>query len=682
MRQTRLATAAVAALAACSALAAARPALAGRPMSMDDLLTAVRVGDPQLSPDGRQVAFVRTTTDLTVGKRNADIWMVPADGSAPARPLTRSEKADTTPRFSPDGRRLAFLSTRGGSSQVYLLDLGGGEARKLTDVPSGVKEPLVWSPDGKKLAFAADVFPECADDACNRKKLEAKEKDPVKVHHLKRLLFRHWDEWREDVRAHVFVADAETGAAKDVTPGDFDSPTFQAEDGAVAFSPDSSEIAFISNRDGNDREALSTNTDVFVVSVNGGEVERITGGNPGYDVTPVWVDGKTIAVRAQRRAGFEADRWFVDLYDRKAKTKRTLFTAPDLSVGEMALSPDGRTVWFTADKDGRTDLFRIDAAGGTPVEVLRGGRIGSLQAAKDFLVFSRASLTAPPELFRASLDGKTVKPLTDENAFWRKEVDFAVPLSETAKGADGADVQYWLVKPPAFDPAKRYPVVFLIHGGPQGAWEDGWSARWNPSFWAAQGWVVVCPNPRGSTGFGQKFVDDISGDWGGKVMTDLNGVFDAVVKKPFVDPARQAVAGASYGGYAVNWLIGHTDRFKAAVTHDGVFNLESMANTTEELWFPDWEFLGEPWTEKTRQNVAKWSPHLHAHKIKTPTLVITNELDYRVPVDQGLQLFTMLRRRGVPSEALVFPDEGHWVLRPHNSRRWHETVFGWLKKYL
>ena len=675
----------------CSSLPASA-APAERPMSLDDLLTAVRVADPQVSPDGRQVAFVRTTTDLAGGKRDADVWIVPADGSASPRPLTRNEKADDTPRFSPDGKTLAFISARGGAPQVYLLDLAGGEPRKLTDLSGGVQDPLVFSPDGRKLAFVSDAFSDCLDEACNRKRREEAEKSPVKVHHLTRLMYRHWDEWREDVRHHVLVADVATGAVTDVTPGDFDSPPHLYEDGAIAFSPDGREIAFVSNRDGNDREAFTTNKDVFLVPVTGGTAEKLTVANAAADFSPAYTpDGVSILVRAQRRPTFEADRLYLDLYDRKTKAKRTLFESSDLSVDEFVLSKDGKTVYFTAESDGRKDLFDVPLAGGVPRLLKKGGAIGSLQAGPGFLVFTEATLTSPPEIFLLPLEEKVGSPaaksrqakaLTDENRRWRKEVSFSQPETLSATGALGARVQYWLIKPPAFDPAKKYPVVFLIHGGPQDAWEDDWSFRWCPSLWAAQGWVVVAPNPRGSTGFGQKFVDEISGDWGGKVMVDLDAVFDAVVKMPFVDASRQGIAGASYGGYAVDWILGHTGRFKAAVTHDGVFNLESMTTVTEELWFTDWDFGGAPWTAKAKEQFAKWSPHLYADRITTPTLVITNERDFRVPVDQGLQLFTALRRQGVPSEALVFPDEGHWVLKPLNSKRWHEAVFGWMKKWL
>ena len=657
-------------------------AVAGRAMTIDDLLAAVRVTDPQLSPDGSRVLFVRTTTDLKTGARNGDIWTVPADGSSEARELIVGDKGESTPRVSPDGRHVAFISSRAGAPQVYIADANGGGVRKITNLAMGVQPPLVFSGDGSHIAFVSDVYPDCADEACNKQTSEAAEKSPVKVHRLTRLLFRHWDEWRENIRHHVFVADVQNGRLVDVTPGDFDSPPGQQEDGAIAFSPDGREIAFASNREGADREAWTTNHGVWIVPAAGGPVKKLTA-NPASDLQPVFSrDGRTVFVRAQRRAGFESDRWYLDAYDLSNGAKRTVFVSPDLSVGDYSLSPDGATIWFTAAQQGREDLFTVPSAGGTPTRVLQGGSISAAQPGAGFAVFLKSTLTAPAEIFRVSADGKNARPLTHENAPWLKDVAFSEPESLTASTPAGQKIQYWLLKPPNFDASKKYPVVFLIHGGPQGAWEDAWSPRWNPSLWAAQGWIVAAPNPRGSFGFGQTFVDQISGDWGGQVMTDIDTVVSAVSKMPFSDPQRMGIAGASYGGYAVNWILGHTNRFKAAVTHDGVFNLESMSLATEELWFTDWEFGGPPWTPKARAQFAKWSPHLYAHNIRTPTLIITNEMDFRVPVDQGLQMFTVLRRNGVPSEALVFPDEGHWVLKALNSRTWHEAVFGWMKKYL
>jgi dipeptidyl aminopeptidase/acylaminoacyl peptidase len=644
----------------------ASPVAAQRPMTIQDLLGAVRIADPQLSPDGKQVAFVRTTTDVSSGKRNADIWIVPADGSGAPRLFVGGDKTENTPRWTPDGR-LAFVSNRDGEMQIYVADAGGSNVRQVTKVAAGVQPPVVISPDGATVVFVSDV--------------KQGAETPPNVHRITRLLYRHWDEWRENLRHHVFVAPMAGGDARDLTPGDFDSPPTQQEDAALAFTPDGKEVVFVSNRDGNDKESYSTNNDVWAVPVAGGTAKKLTS-NPAADAQPAFTrDGKFMIVRAQRRPGWESDRWYLDVHDRATGATRTVFQTPDLSVSDFTLSPDGATIVFTASSQGADNLYRVPLAGGAPQLVAQGAAISAPQIGPDFVVFSKSSLTSPAELFRMARTGGA-QPLTRENDSWLKDVQFQKPESLTVSGAGGTPIQYWLIKPPAFDPAKKYPVVFLIHGGPQGAWGDAWSSRWNPSLWAAQGWVVAAPNPRGSTGFGQKFTDEITMDWAGKVMIDLDAVFNAVTKLPYVDAARQGVAGASYGGYAVNWLITHGDRFKAAVSHDGVFNLESMALSTEEIWFTGTEFGGLPWSGTAREQYTKFSPHRFSANLKTPTLVITNQLDFRVPVDQGLQLFTALRLRGVPSEALVFEDEGHWVLKALNSKLWHESVFGWMNKYL
>ena len=651
-------------------------------MTIEDLILAPRIAAPQLSPDGRTVVFTQTTTDGKTGRRNSDIYSVPADGSSQAKSLIDGDKNESTPRWSPDGKRIAFLANRDGATQIYIADADGGDVKKVTSLHAGAQPPFVWSPDGTRIAFVSDVYPECPHEDCNKQKAEAAEANPVKVHRLTRLLYRHWDEWRENIRHHVFVTTIADGKTRDLTPGDFDSPPTQQEDSALAFSPDSKMVAFVSNREGNDKEAWTTNNDIFLVSVEGGEARLLTK-NPAADTHPAFSrDGRTLYTLSQRRPGFESDRWYLDAYDVQSGARRTLFTKTDLSVGDIIVGADDQTLWITAGANARTNLYTVPAAGGEPKRVLQGGSIGSIQAGRDFVVFSMSSLVAPPEVFRANADGSGLKPLTRASDAWLKDVAFTQPESLTVNVA-GGPVQYWLLKPPNFDPSKKYPVVFLIHGGPQGAWEDAWSTRWNPSLWAAQGWVVAAPNPSGSTTFGQTMVDRISGDWAGRVMTEIDGVVAAVAKMPFTDSARMGIAGASYGGYAVNWILGQQpNRFKAAVTHDGVFNLESMSLATEELWFTDFEFGGKAWDPKARAQFARVSPHLHAHKIRTPTLIITNELDFRVPVDQGLQMFTALRRNGVPSEALVFPDEGHWVLKALNSRVWHEAVFGWLNKYL
>jgi dipeptidyl aminopeptidase/acylaminoacyl peptidase len=440
----------------------------------------------------------------------------------------------------------------------------------------------------------------------------------------------------------------------------------------------------VSNRDGADQEAWSTNYDLWTVPVTGGAPVRRTAGK-GADLEPHYTrDGRAIVFRSQARAGFEADRWRVLVLDRSSGATRVLFETPDLSAHELALAADGKSVLFTADQAGRVSLYTVGLAGGTPRLVRQGGFFHGVAPTADgrAVVLGMSTLTAPPDIFRVSLGDGALARLTDHNRAWLAKVAMPVPQTMTVKGAGGAEVMSWVVPPPRFDPKRKYPVVFMIHGGPQGAWSDGWSYRWNPALWAAQGWVVVAPNPRGSTGFGQRFVDEISRDWGGKVMEDLAAVFEAAAAKPFVDPSRQAVAGASYGGYAVTWLMGHSGRFRVAVSHDGVWNLESMAATTEELWFSEWEMGGPSYSAAAREQAHRFSPHLFADRIKTPTLVITNDLDFRVPVDQGIQLFTALRRRGVPSELLDFPGEGHWVLGPKSSQYWHQQVFGWIHRWL
>ncbi len=649
-------------------------------MTIADLITAIRVGDPQVSPDGQRVVFVRTTTDSATGKRNADIWVVAADGSGHPRPLIAGSGGDDTPRFLADGR-IAFISGRSGTPQVYLADGAGRHVRAVTRLSGGVQPPLVVSPDGRRVAYVSDAYPQCLDDPCNAKVRDSVARDPVKLHRLSRLPYRHWSDWWEQVRHHVFVTELDGGGTRDLTPGDFDSPPHNYEDAALAFSPDGREVAFVSKRGAKDSEMWTTNHDVWTVPVTGGEPTRVTS-NPAADMQPVFSrDGKSILVRAQRRPGFEADRWYLDVYDLSTGVRRTVFESPDLPVEDFQLSPDGATVWFTSTSRGAVNLYRVPLAGGEPTLALRGGAVGAFQPAGGFVVAARSSLTSPAELVRVDTAGAE-RPLTAFNAGWLTRSELPAPSSHTVVGAGGDSVQYWLLLPPGFDPARRYPVVFMIHGGPQGDWADAWSYRWNPALWAAQGWIVAAPNPRGSTGFGQRFVDEVSQDWCGKAITDLEAVFDTVARLPSADTARMGIAGASYGGYAVDWVISHTNRFKAAVSHDGVFNLESISFATEELWFPEWEYGGPPWSDRARRNFERCSPHRFADRIRTPTLVITNQQDFRVPVDQGLQLFTTLRRNGVESEGLVFEEEGHWVLGALDSRRWHQAVFEWLRRHL
>lgn len=650
-----------------------------RPLSIDDLITVVRVTDPQVSPDGKLVLFTRTTTSQADNSRNSDIWVVPADGSAPPRALYASAASDNSSRWLPDGR-LLFISTREGKAQLYLGQTSGAEPRPITALPDGLKGPVAISPDGRLAAFIGEVYPPCTNQSCDIAVQDSARADQASVRIITRLPFRHWDEWRVRVRHHVFVVNIATGEIRDLTPGDLDAPPHNFEDAAFSFSPDSRLLAYVSKGEVGDEEMWSTNHEVFTVPVEGGNATRVTT-NPAADLQPGWTPDGKLLVRAQRRPGFEADRWYLDLYDIASGSRRTIFTDPDLSVEDYAISRDGLSVWFTAQEQGRVNLYLVPLAGGSPRMVTRGGSYSDLRAIPDGVIATRSSLTAPGELVRITPAGD-MRQITAENAGWLTQRTMSASREATVPGADGDPVRYWELLPPGFDSSRRYPTVFMIHGGPQSAWNDAWSSRWNPSLWAAQGWVVIAPNPRGSTGFGQKFTDQISGDWCGRPMVDLRAVFDHVASRSYVNQERMGIAGASYGGYAVDWIIGHDQRFKAAVSHDGVFNLESMAFSTEELWFTEWDMGGKATSPQAREHFARCSPHLTVDQIRTPTLIIHNDQDFRVPVDQGIQLFTALRRNGVESMLVDFPDEGHWVLSPANSKRWHELVFEWLRKYL
>jgi dipeptidyl aminopeptidase/acylaminoacyl peptidase len=651
-----------------------------RPFTFDEMMKVKRVADPQLSPDGKWVAFTVTSYDVGNNSRNSDIWLVSSEGGEP-RQMTRSAKADERARWAPDSKRFAFVSTRSGTSQIWILTIDAGEAG-IVDTKGVEASGVVWSPDGKTLAFVSDVYPDCPDLACNQKRDKEREASPVKARLLDKLMFRHWNAWKDGKRSHVFVVPSEGGTPKDLTSGDSDAPPFSlgGPDDYV-FSPDGKELCFVRNDDLH--EAISTNSDLFVVPVDGKTTARKLTRNPAADSSPIYSpDGKTIAYRAQARGGFESDRWQLMLYDRTASTTRSLTESFDRQVDSFQWTPDSKALFLIAGDEARQPVFRVDLSGGPVRKVLDSHTNDDLQLSPDGkrLVFSHQNLWTPAQIFTAAADGSQLKALTGMNRELLSQVDLRQPESLWFTGAAGSKVQTWILKPPNFDPARKYPLLLAIHGGPQGVWGDAMSYRWNGQVFAAQGYVVMMPNPRGSTSFGQQFIDDIRDDWGGKVYEDLMKGVDYAVSLGYVDPNRMAAAGGSYGGYMANWMAGHTDRFKCLISHAGVFNLTSEYGVTEELWFDEWEFKGTPWTN--RESFEKWSPHHFAKNFKTPMLVIHGELDFRVPIGEGFQLFTYLQRLGVPSKMLYFPDEGHWILKPANSQLWYKTFLEWLGKYL
>ena len=652
-----------------------------RTYPIEDLLKVRRVGDPQISPDGKRVAFTIGDVNFDANLIVTQIYTTSLEGGD-IKQLTSGDRSSSSPRWSPDGKKIAFTT----GSQVWVMDSDGDDKEQITKISTGAAAP-VWSPDGKWIAFTSDVYPDCDNNECNKKRDEQTESSKVKAHIVTRLLYKHWDEWRDVKRTHVFVVSSKGGAARDLTTGDFDSPPYAASSGVdYAFSPDSSEIAYLRNPD--KVEAISTNSDIFVMPLAGGPAKNITLRNRGYDAGPVYTrDGKFILYRSQATAGFEADRWRLMAYNRATGTSVELTRGFDQQVEELVLSPDGNTIYFTAGDRGKHPIFRIPIGGGVPQKVVGNVFATSLRLTPDgkAFVFSSSSMASPAEIYTSNADGTGLTALTSVNADLMRRANLKPAEEVEWTGAMGKKIHGFIVKPTNFDPAKKYPLVVLIHGGPQSAWYDNWGYRWNPQVFANAGYVAFLPNPRGSTSYGQQFVNEISGDWGGKVYIDLrNGVADVLRRNSFIDRNRIGAAGASYGGYMVNWILGHNNdprvRFKVLVSHDGVYNLESMYGTTEELWFPEWEFKGTAWSNPALY--SRWSPHKFVQNFNTPILIIHGELDYRVPIGEGMQLFTAVQRKGIDSKMLIFPDEGHWVLKPQNSQLWYHTVLDWLDKYL
>jgi len=678
---------AVVATASVAARVAAGQTAEKRAITFKDLISLHRVGEPQISPDGNWIAYSVATPDLEANRSVRDIWVVAAGGGGEARQLTRGG-SDTRARWSPDGKKLAFISGRSGTPQIYWIALDGGEATRLTSISTGADNEL-WSPDGKTVAFISSVYPDCRDDACNAARDAAKEKNKVKARIYEKLLYRHWNEWWDGKRSHLFVAAMDGGgAARDLTPGaNYDVPPFsEGAPEAIAFSPDGRELCFTANTDKD--EALSTNGDLFTVEVSGGsEPKRITT-NPGNDWGPAYSrDGKWIAYRAQFLAGYEADRWRLMLFNRATSATATVTEEFDHSVESYEWSPDSQTIYFTAEENGEMILWGVALPPRNEVKGVLAGFNSEFDLSSDgnTLAIVRTSLTLPAEVFAMDFKkSSTPRQLTHHNDMLLSQLELVPPEAFWFEGADKAKVEGFIIRPPHFDAARKYPALFLIHGGPQGAWTDAWGYRWNQQVMAAGGYVVVMVNPRGSTGYGQKFTAEISRDWGGRVYEDLmKGLDAAIAKYPFIDGARVGAAGGSYGGYMIDWIATHTDRFKCLISHAGPYDLVSEYGATEELWFADWEFGGPPWVKP--ELYRKWAPSEFAAglgKYKTPSLVVGGELDFRVPYNQDLEFFTALQVQGVPSKLVIFPDEGHWVLKPQNSELWYGTFLDWLGRYL
>ncbi len=651
-------------------------------ITFDDFIRIKRVSDPQVSPNGDLIAFVVTEMDKEKNTSNSDIWIVPVSGGKPWQ-LASSPKADFSPRWSPDGEEIAFISTRSGDPQIWMITLSGGEAWQVSHLSTGASG-VVWSPTGKHLAFISSVYPDCPDDDCNKQRSEEKEKSAVKAKIFHQLLFRHWNSWQDGLRSHLFVIPAKGGQAVDVTPGDYDTPPISLGSGHdYAFSPDGREICFVRNIDPELKLSLGTNNDLFLTAVDGGTIQQITS-NKANDNSPHYSpDGKYIAYRAMARPGFEADKYSLILYDRKSQKTTNLTGNLDISVNDILWSPDSAHIDITFEEKGRVSLGRVALKNRKFEKILEGHYISSPCFSPDgkTMVFLKQALHYPSDVFAFDLQSGKLARLTamNEKCFSSLEMN---PAEEFwFEGAEDRRVHGFLVKPPFFDPSKKYPLVMLIHGGPQGAWSDNFHYRWNAQMFASPGYVIAMINFHGSTGYGQDFTDSISGDWGGKPFVDIMEGLDHLLSRyDFIDKQRLAAAGASYGGYMIDWLEGHTTRFNCLISHAGVYDLRSMHGATEELWFPEWDLNGTPWT--SREIYEKWSPSYFVQNFKTPCLVIHGQNDFRVPVTQGFQFFTALQRMKVPSKMLYFPDEDHFVQKPQNAELWWKTVLDWLAEYL
>jgi dipeptidyl aminopeptidase/acylaminoacyl peptidase len=738
-------------------------AQAKHPFTFEDMMALKRVEEPVPSPDGKWVLFAAMDVDLKANTKTPHVWVVPLDKQTPGSSATQdashpapvgmtggeagtkereiiSDQDADRPRWAPDGKRFAFVSTKEGGSQIWIADFDGATGtvtgkHRLTNIATEADGEL-WSPDGKNILFKSDVYPECdgtasAEWACNAKRVDEAKDSKVKAQIFTHLMYRHWNAYKQGRRSHIFVVTldacnagpenfcAKVSSPRDLTPGDYDAPVFSlgGQDN-YAFSPDGQEICYASNHD--PEPAISTNNDLFTVPVNVGadvssaqvlaQVKNITADNKAADETPLYSpDGKYIAYRAQARPGYESDRFRLMLYDRKTGGRKDLTENFDHWAGTFAWAPDSKTIYFSAEHKGHSLIYAVDLVmrygqvhSNYPKHVLVGGYNDDLAVTPDGrnLLFTHMSVSAPNEIYTSATTGIGCPAMTGNvdpgkedcslNKDWpiTRMNDPVLSQVEASKvesfffpGAKGESVEGFLVRPPNFDPSGKYPVKFIVHGGPEVPLGDEWSYRWNFELFAANEYVVIFINFHGSPGYGQKFIDAINGDWGGAPYEDLmKGLDYAEQHYPFVDKDRECALGASYGGYMANWILGHTNRFKCIVTHDGIFNTESAYGDTEELWFAEWEFKGTPWTN--REMYRKWSPHLFATNFKTPTLVIHSQLDYRLDVSQGFDLFTTLQRQGVPSKMLYFPDEGHWILKPQNSQLWYKTVNDWVDQWI
>lgn len=655
---------------------------ATHPFSIHDMLAMERISDMQVSPDGTRILFSLRTTDLEANKGRTDVWLIGADGKN-LRRLTSHPASDFNARWSSCGRCIFFLSTRSGSAQVWRIKIDGGEAEQVTHLPLDAGN-LVVSQAGDLIAFTLDVFPG-ETPAATAKRLEEIHNAKATGRLYDRLFIRHWDTWSDGRRSHLFVMSKRGGEAKDLMPSmDADTPhkPFGGPE-EIAFTPDGKGLVFTA-RDAGREEAWSTNHDLFYVPADGSKAPaRLTGDNKAWDTTPVFSpDGKTLAYLAMARPDYEADRFRIVLRPWPGGKDRVLTESWDYSVGSMCWSADGTKILVSAADRGQTALFAVDAGTAKAERIVGQGTVDGFGPAGERILFQRHALKSPTEIYSIGSDGTGERPVTAISAAKIGAARMGEYEQYSFKGWNNETVYGYVVKPVDFDAAGKYPVAFLIHGGPQGSFGNDFHYRWNPQAYAGAGYAVVMVDFHGSTGYGQAFCDSIRGDWGGKPLEDLKkGLAAALAKYPWMDGSRVGALGASFGGYMINWIAGTwPDGFRCLVSHDGNLDERAAYFDTEELWFPEWDHMGTPWDNP--RGYEKHNPVNHVKKWKTPMLIIHGGQDFRVVETQGMSTFNALQRRGIPSKFLYFPDENHWILSPANSILWHETVIGWLDQWL
>ncbi len=652
------------------------------PLTVEDIWSMNRIGNFDLSPDGKNLVFSVTNYCMEENSGDTDIWIMEGDGSN-LKTLKNSEERESQPKFSPDGKRVAYVY----NSQIWICDLDGTNNEQLTDIYTGASD-LSWINSDESILFVSNVYPDCESQDCNKRKDEEKENSLVDAEIFTELMYRHWNDWRGPKRSHLFLFDTESKKYIDLTLNSpYDVPPIAlGSSNDYSVSPNGDEAAYTMNK--SDFLASSTNNDVFNMKLNDlnsveETVAKKISESGGNDNQPVYSpDGKFIAFTSMERSGFEADKKRLMIFNRENGKLIDISKNLNISFDGLVWSPDSRYIYYTAANEIYNSIFRINIESGDNKIILKEGVNSSLKISNDgrTIYFKQQVSNQPYEIFSINSDGNNLTQITFLNNEFLKNIETNDTETFWCEGAEGTKVQSVLIKPPFFNPAKKYPMIFLIHGGPQGHWSDDFHYRWNMQLFASRGYVVVAPNPRGSTGYGQKFTDEISEDWGGKVYVDLMNVYDYAIENfKFIDENNTFAAGASYGGYMIAWVEGHTDRFNALVNHDGVYNLESMYGTTEELWFPEWEMGGTPW--ENPDLYKKWSPSSYVKNFKTPMLIIHGGKDFRVPEGQAFELFTALQKMGVPSKFLYYPNETHFVLKPQNAKFWWNTIFDWFEQY-